>query len=101
MFEIGQVLTKENYTQGALWCNANGAHIEKQNGAYVIVKNAPAPEPSAEEQVAALEARYGLTRAARTALLTLRAQGAELDKTLMSRVDEIESAAVPLREKTV
>lgn len=101
MFNIGQVLTKENYTVAAVWCNTNGAHIEKQNGAYVIVQNAPAPEPLLEEKVAALEVRYGLTRAARTAFLALRAQGAELDGTLMTRVDEIEAAAAPLREETV
>ena len=32
MFEIGQVLTKENYTEGAVWCNANNAHIEAKSG---------------------------------------------------------------------
>lgn len=101
MFNIGQVLTKENYTAAAVWCNQHGAHIEKQNGAYIIAGNAPAPEPTDKEKVAALEARYGLTRAARTALLALRAQGAALDGTLMSRVDEIEAAAAPLREETV
>ncbi|MGN0025295.1 MAG: hypothetical protein ACI351_07705 [Candidatus Avelusimicrobium sp.] len=101
MFDIGQVLTKENYTAAAVWCNQHGAHIEQQNGAYVIVENAPEPELLPEEKVAALEAQYGLTRAARTALLALRAQGAELDGTLMSRVDEIELAALSLREKTV
>lgn len=53
MFQIGQVLTKENYTRGALWCNRNGAHIEKQNGAYVIVGNAPLPEPTYAQKRAA------------------------------------------------
>lgn len=101
MFNIGQVLTKRNYTASAVWCNQHGAHIEKKNGAYVIVENTPAPELSPEEKVAALEARYGLTRAVRTALLALRAQGAVLNETLMTRVDEIEAAAGPLREKTV
>ena len=27
MFEIGNKLTKENYTKGAVWCNANGCVI--------------------------------------------------------------------------
>lgn len=53
MFEIGQVLTKENYTAAAVWCNQHGAHIEKQNGAYVIVQNAPAAEPTYAEKRAA------------------------------------------------
>lgn len=53
MFEIGQTVAKENYTASAAWCNQHGAHIEKQNGAYVIVQNAPVPEPSLEDKVAA------------------------------------------------
>lgn len=52
-FEIGQVLTKENYTAAAIWCNQNSAHIEQQNGAYVVVANAPAPEPTYSEKRAA------------------------------------------------
>lgn len=101
MFEIGQVLTKANYTAAAVWCNANSAHIEKQNGAYVIVANAPAPEPTAEERVYVFEARYGLPRASRTALLALRGQGVQLDETLMARVDEVEALASALRAQKV
>lgn len=52
-FVVGQVLTKENYTQGALWCNANGAHIEKTSVGYVIVQNEPVPEPTYAEKRAA------------------------------------------------
>lgn len=52
-FEAGTIVTKENYTQAAVWCNQNGAHIERQNGAYVIVKNAPAPELTYAEKRAA------------------------------------------------
>ena len=37
MFNIGDVLTSENYTQGAIWCNANNAMIEVINNEYVIV----------------------------------------------------------------
>ena len=37
MFNIGDVLTSENYTQGAIWCNANNAMIEEINNEYVIV----------------------------------------------------------------
>ena len=37
MFNIGDVLTRENYTQGAIWCNANNAMIEVINNEYVIV----------------------------------------------------------------
>lgn len=36
---IWDILTKETYTQGALWANKNNAHIEMINGQYVIVPN--------------------------------------------------------------
>ena len=37
MFNIGDKLTKENYTAGAIWCNSNNACIELIDGEYVIV----------------------------------------------------------------
>ncbi len=46
MFNIGDKLTKENYTQGAIWCNYNNAMIVKQGDEYVIVA---IPEPTVEE----------------------------------------------------
>lgn len=98
MFEIGQIVNEENYTEAAIWCNQHGAHMEAQNGTYIIASNTPAPEPTAEEKVAALESVYGLTRAVRTGLIALRAEGSVLDETLMARVDEIETLAAPLRK---
>lgn len=55
------------------------------------------PEPTLSDAVAGLEMKYTLPRPMRTTLLALRKQGAELDGTLMARVDEIESLAAPLR----
>lgn len=46
MFSIGNKLTKQNYTQGAIWCNANNAKIEVIEGEYVIVA---IPEITAKE----------------------------------------------------
>jgi hypothetical protein len=46
MFNIGDKLTKSNYTQGAIWCNANNAKIEVIDGEYVIVA---IPEPTTKE----------------------------------------------------
>ena len=46
MFNIGDKLTKENYTQGAIWCNENNAMIEVVDGEYVIVA---VPEPTEQE----------------------------------------------------
>ena len=94
MFNIGQVLTKENYTVAAVWCNTNGAHIKKQNGAYVIVQNAPAPEPLLEEKVAKLEAETGLTRVMREMVLAENSGASEYVKV---KANEIEDLAKQLR----
>ena len=95
MFKIGQVLTKDNYTKGAIWCNANNAHIEKQDGKYVIVANTPAPEPTLEEQVASLEQTYGMMRWQREGIL---AEGSLYSKYTKSKAQEIEDLAKELRE---
>lgn len=36
MFNIGDKLIKENYTQGAIWCNENNAQIVLRNDGYYI-----------------------------------------------------------------
>lgn len=96
-FEIGQVIEKENYIAAAIWCNQNGAHIEKQDGQYVIVENLPAPIPTAVEQVHALEAQTGLTRAVRELVL---AEGSGASDYVKSKAQEIETLAAPLREES-
>ena len=93
-FEIGQILTKENYTQGAIWCNANNAHIEKQGEQYIIVANTPAPEPTIEEQVAKLEAKTGLTRVMREMVL---AENSGASDYIKAKAQEIEDLAKQLR----
>lgn len=54
---IGDIVTSENYTQGAIWCNNNNAHIELINGQYVIVENV-VDVPTVEEQIAEIDAQY-------------------------------------------
>ena len=88
MFEIGQIVTKENYVQAALWCNKNGAHIEKQNGGYVIAANPDPAEPTVEEQT-------GLTRAVRELVL---AENSGASEYVRKQAQEIEALAAPLRE---
>ena len=95
MFEIGQVLTKENYTSAALWCNANNAHIEAKDGQYIIVENAPAQEPTIKEQVSSLEQTYGMTRWQREGIL---AEGSLYSEYTKSKAQEIEDLAKELRE---
>lgn len=94
MFKIGQKLTKENYTEGAVWCNANSAHIEQQGNDYVIVANAPAPEPTVAEQVQQLEQQTGLTRAVRELVLADNSGASEY---VVNKAKEIENLAVQMR----
>lgn len=95
MFKIGQVFDGVYPPQAAVWCNANGAHIEMQGGVYVIVANAPAPEPPLEEQVARLEMQYDMNRWQREGILAAPDKYAALT---VQRAREIEALAAPLRE---
>ena len=95
MFNIGQVLTKENYTAAAVWCNANNAHIEAKDGQYVIVANATIPEPTLEEQVAKMEAETGLTRVMREMVLSENSGASDYVK---AKANEIEALAKELRK---
>lgn len=94
MFEIGQIVTKENYTKAAIWCNANGAHVEKVEGKYIIVLNPAPTEPSLEERVAKLEAETGLTRIMREGIL---AEGSPYSAYAREKALEIEELAMQLR----
>lgn len=95
MFEIGQIVNEENYTEAAIWCNANNAHIEVLDGVYTIVENAPAPEPTTEEQVRALENETGLNRAVRELVLSENSGASEYVK---GKAQEIEALAKELRK---
>ena len=60
---IGEKLYKDNqsdmnkYTDCAVWCNANNAHIEDKGEYYEVVENVPYM-PSQEEQIATLDRQY-------------------------------------------
>lgn len=58
--KIGDIFTKENYTEHAIWCNENNAMIEDLgNGRYQIVA-VPEPLPLTKEEVSQLrESAYG------------------------------------------
>ncbi len=95
MFEIGQIVTKENYTQAAIWCNQNGAHIENQAGGYVIAAHPAPAEPTLQERVQAKEAQTGLTRVVRELVLAENSGASEYVKEL---AHELETWAAVLRE---
>ena len=94
-FKIGQTF-KETYSpEAAVWCNANNAHIDEKDGQYIIVENAPAPEPTIKERVSSLEQTYGMTRWQREGIL---AEGSLYSKYTKSKAQEIEDLAKELRE---
>ena len=93
-FKIGQKFNKTYPVEGAIWCNANNAHIEKQDGKYIIVANPPIPEPTLEEQVAKLEAETGLTRVIREMVLAENSGSSDYVK---AKANEIEELAKQLR----
>ena len=45
------------YTETAVWCNANNAHIDDVGDYYEVVENVPYM-PSQEEQIATLDRQY-------------------------------------------
>lgn len=96
--KIGQILNKKNYTEAAIWCNKNGAHIEKVDGKYIIVVNPAPTEPTLEERVAKLEAETGLTRIMREGIL---AEGSPYSAYAKSKAKEIEELAAELRADPV
>ncbi len=91
---IGQIVKKENYTKAAIWCNQNGAHIEKKGEQYVIVANPAPKEPTLEEQVASLEQAYGMSRWQREGIL---AEGSLFSDYTKAKAQEIEDLAEQLR----
>lgn len=94
-WKVGDIVSKDLYTSCAVFCNKNGTlHIEERDGQYVIVANEPLPEPTAQEQVRALEAQTGLTRAVRELVLAENSGASEYVK---SKAQEIETLAAPLR----
>jgi hypothetical protein len=45
------------YTDTAIWCNSNNAHIEDTGEYYEVCENV-IPEPTTDEKIAALDAQY-------------------------------------------
>lgn len=95
MFNINDIVTKDNYTEAAIFCNKAGdRHIELVDGKFKIVANPVPPEPTLEEQVAKMEAETGLTRIMREMVLAENSGASEYVK---SKAQEIEDLAKELR----
>lgn len=96
---IGTKLYKNNaddmaqYTDMAIWCNANNAHIEDKGDYYEVCKNVT-PEPTTEEKLAALDAQYNTDKAD---LLTAYQTALVYDNT--ERMEQIKADLVALDDK--
>lgn len=93
-YYIGQTFDGVYPPAAAVWCNLNNAHIELVGDNFTIVENAPAPEPTTEEKVQALEIETGLTRAVRELVL---ADGSGASEYVKAKASEIEALAEGLR----
>lgn len=65
---IGKKLYKNNaddmaeYTDTAIWCNGNNAHIEDKGDYYEVCENV-IPEPTTDEKIAQLDEQYNADKA--------------------------------------
>lgn len=96
MFNINDIVNKEDYTKAAIDCNKAGdRHIEQFGSDFIIVANPVPPEPTLEEQVTKMEAETGLTRIIREGIL---AEGSLYSDYAKAKAQEIEDLAKELRE---
>ena len=94
----GKILRAAEWKFSAAAVPAEREVVRGSDGKLYLKGDEPAPcEASAAEKVLRLEFVYQLPRPVRTALLLARARGEAVDAELMSRVDEIEALAEPLR----
>lgn len=94
MFEKDQKLTKQNYTEAAIWCNNNGHYIEEVNGEYFIRQIAP---PTDEEIAAAELAKAKAERAEYVAKLVVTVDDLQFDGDETSQ-DRMARSCVALNE---
>lgn len=95
-FKIGQIVGQKNYTQAAIWCNKNGAHIEKQGEDFIVVAN-NISAPTLEEQVQELESKYNMPRVIREGILANPSAYSDFN---VNRAKEIELLAEELRKES-
>lgn len=99
---VNQQTKEVQVVQGAKLAQILGAvemDVEQAyNGAWYVKGYAPSkPEPTTAEQVLALEAETGLTRAVRELVL---AEGSGVSDYVRAKAREIENLANPLRKAT-
>jgi hypothetical protein len=87
---IGDVVSKEEYTQAAVYCNDKGdRHIEKKGSEYIVCENI-IPEPTIDDKIVILEQQV-TARNIRSALLG--------DEYAINKITQIEAQIEELRKQ--
>ena len=87
--------TNKEYTNTAIWCNANNAHIEDKVEYYEVCENIPY-EPTIEEKLVELEGKYNMPRVLREIIL---ANPNMYSQFIVGRAKELEELAEIIRKK--
>lgn len=95
-FYIGQVFKGIYPPELSVWCAENGATVRKQEDNSFIIEKYVEPEKSLEQKVIDLEQKYSMYRWRRTHILNNKEQ---YDEWTISRAQEIENMALPLRKE--
>lgn len=92
-WNIGDIVSKEDYTACAIYCNKKAdRHIEKKDGQYIVVAN-EIYVPTKQEILMQKEAEYGMNRAMREVIL---ASGCS--DFVKARAEELEALAEEIRK---
>jgi hypothetical protein len=79
------------YTEEAIWCNSNNAHIEDKGSYYEVCENV-VPEPSIDEQLAELDTQYNaeITRLGNEYLSSALRNDTDIQSELMQEMTELD-----------
>ena len=97
-YKIGDIITKEDFTEASIFCNTNGEMtIEYRDNNYVIVAKID-PTPSLEEQLSKLEKDYNMPRVIREGILGNPSMYSQFN---VLRAKELEELAKKIRDLKV
>ena len=86
--------TGKEYSDTAVWCNENDAHLEDKGDYFEVVKNSTT-EPTLEQQLLMLEEKYNMPRVIREGILGNPIMYSEFN---VNRAKELEAIAEKIRQ---
>lgn len=94
-WDIGSIVSKEDYTLIAIKCNELGdRYIANSNGAYIVTKS-ESSEPTLEQQLINLEIKYNMPRVIREGILGNPSAYSEFN---VNRARDLEDLAKKVRD---